>query len=174
MRALGWLFLASSLVASSGCLDSVLGVMLAPESVLGGLADNVTRSGAEMLNGAAEDLSSAAQTISELDSIIKDNPDAQNVDRLIALRDQLKAQPLSDTTTPSTQTGPKVLLARHAMDNPLLPLRAGDQLTVLPPGELPAPARGAVPRPDTIGVSSDFRPPTDKSYTLDMKPIRLR
>jgi hypothetical protein len=174
MRALGWLFLASSLVASSGCLDSVLGVMLAPEAVLGDLANNVTRSGTEMLNGAAEDLSSAAQTISELDNIIKDNPDAQNVDRLIALRDQLKAQPLSDTTTPQTQGGPKVQLARHAMDNPLLPLRAGDQLTVIPPGELPIPSRSTVPRPDTIGVISDFRPVTDKSYTLDMKPIRLR
>ena len=174
MRALGGLFLVSSLIASSGCLDSVLGVMIAPEAVLGDLVNTATRSGTDLLSGAAEDLSSAAQTISELDSIIKDNPDAQNVDRLIALRDQLKAQPLSDTTTPQTQSGPTVQLARHAMDNPLVPLRAGDQLTVIPPGEQLVPARGAAPRPDTIGVTSDFRPTTEKSYTLDMNPIRLR
>lgn len=173
MRAPGWLFLASSLVASSGCLDSVLGVMLAPEAVLGGLADNVTRTGAEVLTGAAEDLSSAAQTISELDSIIADNPDAQNVDRLIALRDQLKTTPLSDTTTPQTQTnGVKVAQARHAMDNPLIPRRAGDQLTVMPSGGRAVPPRGS--RSPTMDSSGNFRQSSDKSYTLDMTPIRLR
>lgn len=147
--------------------------MLAPESVVGGLADNLTRSGTEMLNGAAEDLSSAAQTISELDSIIADNPDAQNVDRLKALRDQLKANPLSDTTNPQVQQdlvkGPR---ARHAMDNPLVPRRAPDQLTVLPPGEQPVQLRGT--RSDAMGSGNRFGSPSDKSYTLDMKPVRLR
>lgn len=173
MRAPGWLFLASSLIASSGCLDSVLGVMLAPESVVGGLADNLTRSGTEMLTGAAEDLSSAAQTISELDSIIADNPDAQNVDRLKALRDQLKANPLSDTTNPQAQPDlAKEPRARHAMDNPLIPRRAPDQLTVLPPGEQPAQLRGT--RTDAMGSGNRLGSPADKSYTLDMKPVRLR
>lgn len=174
MRAAAWLLLASSPITLCGCLDSVLGVMLAPEAVLGGVADGVVRSGTDMLSQAGEDLSSAAQTVAELDRIIADNPDAQNVDRLKALRDQLKVQPLSDTTTPQTQPGPKEKLPRRSMDHPLLPRRGIDRITVVPPGELPPPPRNAPPRPDTIGVISDFRPPNAKSYTLDMKPVRLR
>jgi hypothetical protein len=174
MRAPGWLFLASSLIPLSGCLDSVLGVMLAPESVIGGLADGVTRSGAELLGQAGEDLSSAAQTVSELDQLIANNPDAQNVERLRALRDQLKTQPVSDTTAPQAPAGPPVVTARHAMDDPLLPRRAADQLVVVPPREHPETTRNASPRPDAIGVVSDFREETSRSYTLDMKPVRLR
>lgn len=174
MRASGWILLASSLVVLNGCLDSVLGVMLAPEAVLGGLADGVTRSGSEIISQVGEDLSSAAQTISELDRIIADNPDAQNVDRLTALREQLKNSPLSDTTVPQAQTGPVAPQARRSMDNPLIPHRAVDQIVVLPPGELPSPKRNAPSRPETIGIVSDFRSPTKKEYTLDIKPVRLR
>jgi hypothetical protein len=174
MRAPGWLFLILSMIATSGCLDSVLGIMLAPEAVLGDFASNVTRNSTDLLNQAGEDLSSAAQTVTELDHLIADNPDAQNVERLKALREQLIATPLSDTKTPQTQAGPKLPQARQAMNDPLIPRRGIDQLTVLPPGEIPKPSRRAPPRPDTIGVVSDFREPTTKSYTLDMKPIRLR
>ena len=82
--------LMGGLCTLTGCTSSILGTVLAPESVVSGAATGLAETGAETLSGASlNELADNGSTLAELDRILMENPNAVNSDRLRNLRDQL-------------------------------------------------------------------------------------
>jgi hypothetical protein len=171
MRALAFLILAGALVASSGCM-SVLGTLLAPESVVTTAADNFAVAGAQTLSGASlEELSSAGNTINELNQILQNNPDAVNADQIAALRDRMQDTGGRGTGPDQRQIAREPPAPRRASDQPL-PVRRGDQLKVSPPGDAGV-VRRPPSRPDTLPAGSALKDDGVPVHAMSLTPIRL-
>lgn len=172
MRWWNVVILGSALVITSGCTNSILGVLLAPESVVGGAASGLADAGAQTLSGASLDqLSDLGTTITELDRIIAENPDAVNADSLRKLRDQLKDGKSVDSGPDQRQALKEPPKPRRPFDTKM-PLRKGDQLKVRPPGESVA-LRRAPARPTTLPDGGTLRPDPTPVHSMSLNPVRL-
>lgn len=166
------LILGGALVATSGCTSSILGVLLAPEGVVGGAASELANAGAQTLAGASLDqLSDLGSTVTELDRILEENPDAVNADSLRRLRDQLKQGNSADTGPDQRQALKEPPKPRRHTDT-TMPVRKGDHLRVQPPGEAVA-LRRAPARPDTLPNGGALRPDPTPVHSMSLKPVRL-
>lgn len=173
MRWLNVIMLGSALTLTSGCTNSILGVLLAPEGVIAGGASSLAEAGAQTLSGASlEDLSDLGNTITELDRIIAENPDAVNADQLRGLRDHLKKNATAADSGPDQRVPLKEPPAPRRPTDAKLPVRKSDHLTILPPGEGKI-VRRAYPRPDTLPDGSALRPDPTPVHTMSLRPVRL-
>ena len=164
------LLLGSTLMGTSGC-GSILGVLLAPESVVGTAATGVAQAGAQTLSGASlDELSNAGNTVNELNRILQENPDAVNSDRLTSLRDSLQ-QNSKTTDADQRQIARDPPRPRRAIDTPM-PTRKGDALAVAPPGEF-ALVRRPASRPDTLPSGSALHEDPSPVHTMSLNPVRL-
>ncbi len=166
------LLFGGALLGSSGCTSSILGVMLAPESVVGGAASGIAEAGAQTLSGASlEELSDIGTTVGELDRILQENPDAVNSDRLRDMRDRIDKQSGKNSGPDQRQVAKEPPRPRRASDTPL-PHRKGDSLFVAPPGEVVVLRRPAS-RPDTLPTGSVLREDPRPVHVMSMKSVRL-
>ncbi len=167
-------------LAASGCADAMFGVLLAPEEVVGGAANAVASGGAQVLaSGSLNELTDTAQTLSDLDRIIKENP--QNSDQLTELRNSLAAQDPNAQTAPGATTAATwdgKAVAKRAMDqNTHLPSsrhRAPDRLHLDSDHDILERTRRAKERPDTLPEGSALRSEGGSSYAMSLDPIRLK
>lgn len=164
--------LGCALVITSGCTNAILGVLLAPESVVGSAATGLAEAGAKTLSGASlEELSDLGGTVAELDRIIAENPDAVNAEQLRVLRDQLKQGTPADSGPDQRQALKEPPKPRRPSDTKL-PVRRGDVFKIQPPGESLA-KRRAPPRPDTLPDGGTLRPDPTPVHTMSLQPVRL-
>lgn len=172
MRRWTVLILGGALLATSGCTSAILGVLLAPEAVVGGAASGLANAGAQTLAGASLDqLSDLGSTVTELDRILEENPDAVNAESLRRLRDQLKHGNPADTGPDQRQAVKEPPKPRRPTDT-AMPVRKGDHFRVQPPGESVA-LRRAPPRPDTLPHGGALRPDPTPVHSMSLKPVRL-
>lgn len=163
----------SALIGSSGCTNSILGVLLAPEGVVTGAAGSAAEAGARSLSGASlEELSDVGNTVSELDRILQENPDAVNSERLHDLRNRMEQQTGKNTGPDQRQVAKEPLRPRRASDTPM-PLRKGDALTVSPPGDMVV-LRRPPSRPETLPLGSALREDPRPVHAMSLKPVRLQ
>lgn len=160
------------MLLSSGCVGSIVKTLVAPESVVTEGGASLAEAGAKTLSGASLDqLANLNDTVTELDRIIQENPDAVNAEQLKLLRDTLKDGTSADTGPDQRQALKEPPKPRRHTDAPM-PLRKGDRLTVQPPGESIA-ARRSTGRPDTLPDGSGLRPDPTPVHTMSLRPIRL-
>jgi hypothetical protein len=166
------LVLGSGLMLTTGCTNSILGVLLAPESVVGGAASGLAEAGAQTLSGASlQDLSDLGSTITELDRIIAENPDAVNNESLRLLREQLK-QGKSADSGPDQRVALKEPPKPRRPTDTAMPVRKGDHLRIDPPGDSVA-LRRPPARPQTLPDGSTLRPDPTPVHTMSLQPVRL-
>jgi hypothetical protein len=138
----------------TGCLDTVLGVLLAPELVVVQSASQAAQSGAQSLTemGAGQ-IADASQAVTDLNRFIHENPDASNIEQLVATRDWLSK---------STETGKgKNGGAR------------GDRI-LLPPPRTPRPhLRSTQGCPDTLPDGGAIAAGREEPWMIDLEPVRL-
>lgn len=162
-----------------GCLEDVLGVMIAPVGVVSDAANQVASAGAQALSTApVSQLSDTAQALQDIDRLIKNTGDPESQARLAALRDQLAANqtqaqgnnPLGDFAHQNGGFAQRRALdamsganpnARHAL------------LTVVPPGPPSLAVRRPAPRPEPLSENSSLRSGDKPAYVLQVQPIRL-
>jgi hypothetical protein len=90
MKFIILIVLMGELFLLTGCTNSILGTVLAPQSVVGDAATDLAGAGAETLSGASlSELTNSGSTVAELDRILMENPNAVNSERLQNLRNQL-------------------------------------------------------------------------------------
>ena len=160
------------MVMTSGCTNSILGVLLAPESVIGGAATGLAEAGAQTLSGASlQELSDVGGTVAELDRILTENPDAVNVEHLRAMRDQLKDSKPADSG-PDQRVAMKEPPKPRRPTDTKMPVRHGDNFKVRPPGEITA-LRRPLPRPDTVPDGGSLRPDPTPVHMMSVNPVRL-
>ena len=161
--------LISVLICSTGC-TSILGTLLAPESVVGGAATSLAESGAQTLSGASlSELTNSDSTLAELDRIIQDNPDAVNTPRLRSLRDQMsQSAPANSGADPRQISNDDT--PRHNFKT-LLPKRKDDRLGLSP--DTQNYTRRSNNKPDTIPMGSAFYGNETPSYFMQFNPIRI-
>ncbi|MBA3699058.1 MAG: hypothetical protein H0W78_09405 [Planctomycetes bacterium] len=163
----------SALMLTSGCTNSILGVLLAPEGVIAGTASGLAEAGAQTLSGASlDDLSDLGNTVTELDRIIAENPDAVNADQLRGMRDHLKKNATAADSGPDQRRPLREAPAPRRPSDAKLPVRKSDNLTIQPPGEGMV-IRRAYPRPDTLPDGSSLRPDPTPVHTMSLRPVRL-
>ncbi len=168
-----FLLCGSVLIGSNGCTSAILGVLVAPESVVSSAAGGVAEAGAQTLSGASlAELSNVGSTVSELDQILKDNPDAVNSDRLRDLKSRLEQEGGKDSGPDQRQVAKEPPKPRRPTDTPL-PTRKGDTLAVTPPGDLVLLRRPAS-RPETVPTGSALREDPRPVHAMSMKPVRLQ
>ena len=161
--------LISALICSTGC-SSILGTLLAPESVVGGAATSLAESGAQTLSGASlSELTNSDSTLAELDRIIQDNPDAVNTDRLRSLRDQMSQSAPANSGAVQNQINNDDAPRRNYKT--LLPIRKDDRLALSP--ETQNITRRSNNKPDTIPMGSAFYEKGTPMYFMQFNPIRI-
>lgn len=172
MRWCGFLVLGGALVCCNGCVGSILKTLVAPESVVTDAAGSLAEAGAQTLSGASlEDLGNLNETVEEIDRILQENPDAVNTEQLKALRETLKNTSSANSGPDQRQALKQPPKPRRPTDAPL-PMRKGDRLAVMPPGEMPLGRRHAE-RPDTLPTGSSLKPDPTPVHTMSLKPVRL-
>jgi hypothetical protein len=161
--------LIGALICSTGC-SSILGTLLAPESVVGGAATSLAESGAKALSGASlSELTNSDSTLAELDRIIQDNPNAVNTDRLRSLRDQMsKSAPANSGAEQNKKNNDDAPRRNYKT---LLPNRKDDHLGLSP--EAQNITRRSNNKPDTIPMGSAFHEKGTPTYFMQFNPIRI-
>lgn len=150
-----WGILLFSSMTLTGCLDTVLGVLLAPELVIAQSTNQAAQSGAQSLTemGAGQ-IADAGQAMTDLDQLIRNSPDASNLEQLIATRDWLAK---------GAETGMGKRGGAH-----------GDHI-MLPPPRAPMPhLRSAQGCPDTLPDGGAIAAGRDEPWAITTAPIRLR
>lgn len=158
-----WALLVAAVLALTGCLQSTVGVLAAPQAVAGMQAARLV--------GQAGEAVDAASAVSDLDRILARHPEADNADELRGLRDQLAKQGTTQTGRPApTEPGEFDRRARHP-----LPTRDRPRLrTPKPTGEDEAvAAQRAEPRMFTTARTSSLRPEERRWYGMQVTPVRL-
>ncbi len=171
--------LAAACLALGGCLEDVLGVMLAPVGVVSDAANQVATAGAQSLASVpVSQLTDTAQALQDVDRLIKNNGDPEAQARLAALRDSLVAN--QNQAQGGTQLGDvahqnRASQARRAGDamagaDPYAPYAL---LTVKPPGPAGLAQRRPEPRPDAGSENSSLHAADRPAFVLQVQPIRL-
>jgi hypothetical protein len=165
------LLLVVFLLSQTGCAQSVLGVLLAPEAVVSNTAGNISRAGAETLSGLSLDQASQPdETSEEIDRIINENPNSPNAERLRNLKEQMAS------TSRQTGTRQQVIKEdpppRRPMDK-TVPKRKGDRISITPPAEQIAERRPPM-RPLAQPSASTIEPEVRPVHTLSTYPVRIQ
>jgi len=92
MRYAGWVTMMAACVVCQGCFGSMIAALTSPQSVVASTATALVDQGAAAINGANQ----AANTLSDIDRILSDNPNAVNHGELMALRDELGKRSIPD------------------------------------------------------------------------------
>jgi len=171
--------LAAACLVLGGCLEDVLGVMLAPVGVVSDAANQVAAAGAQTLaNAPVSQLTDTAQALQDVDRLIRNSGDPDAQARLAALRDQLIAN--QNQAQGSTQLGDVAHQAqgsgaRRANDGMVAadPGARRALLTVNPPGPAGAAVRRPEPRPEPLSENSSLRSADKPAFVLQIQPIRL-
>jgi hypothetical protein len=159
MRSLRLLILLAGCLGTGGCLQSVLAVILAPESVVGSAANSAARTGAEALSESGLDDATAA--VQDIDRLLKEYPNADNATRLKALKDQLERD--ASAQAGGVDGAGKRQIARQQ----------GDMLLIDPPGDAVIPRRSVRPRPAVLPTGRGLIPEAEPDHLLLMDPIRV-
>ncbi len=176
LRLVSWFLLASSVFLTSGCLDTILGVMLAPEAVVAGTAQQAAQAGAQTLaDSGLNDLTSTAAAVQDVDRILHNTSDPTEQAKLQSLRDKLVdnekqaegTSPLSSYTHQDQQSQ----LRRPADAMTINPRAQRDSLTVVPPE--PSDDRRPPPRPDVLPDNSSLQPDAPHGIAISLQPVRL-
>ena len=164
--------LLGGLCALTGCTSSILGTLLAPESVVGGAATGLAETGAETLSGASlNELADSGSTLAELDRILMENPNAVNSDRLKNLRDQLNTTSTTGTSGPVSGISKKESLRRNN-DKPF-PHGKGDYFSIKPP-ENKSKNNRLSNRPNTIPMGYSLHEDYQSVHFMKFNAIRLQ
>ncbi len=176
VRILAWLVIGSGALGSAGCLQTLVGAMIAPESVAAAGASGGVNALASAVSG--EDLGSmtdVASTAADIDRILAAHPDAVNRPELEALRDELKMKSMPEAAhhrEGSAAAEPDRLAERDRrvtvpIDHDMQP----DALVIeTPPPRKRGPSKGpeAFPEPTNLDC---WQP---QWHVLDTEPVRLR
>ena len=166
------ILLLMALLSQTGCTQSVLGVLLAPEAVVGGVANSLASAGAEALSATSvSQLSSQEATMNEIDRMLKENPDMPNADRLRELQESMRGTP-KDTGVGQRQIVKELPPPRRPMDKKL-PMRKGDLFSISTPASSPATRRPPM-RPDTQPKATTLKPENQPIHTMSFYPIRIQ
>jgi hypothetical protein len=177
VRLATWLVLVAACLGIGGCVDSILGVMLAPEAVVAGAAGQVAQAGADTLAGAGLDnLANTTQAIQDVDRILHNTSDPAAQERLSALRDKLvenQKASAGDSPLSSVTHQDPVFLLRRPRDgmNGARPVSPRDQLTVDPPGV--SDMRRPPGRPDVLAENASLKPDVPHGITVSLQPVRI-
>lgn len=172
MQWCGLIVLGGVVLCCNGCVGSVLKTLVAPESVVTDIGNDLIKTGAKTISDASlDELANVNDTVKELDRILQENPDAVNTEQLKALRDSLRETSSADSGPDQRQPLKEPPKPRRHTDAPF-PLRKGDRLTVLPPGEITS-SRRPTGRPDTVPDGSSLKPDPTPVHTMSLKPVRL-
>ena len=154
----------------TGCTNSILGTLLAPESVVSGTATNLAEAGAETLSGASlNELTNTGSTLAELDNIIMENPNAVNIDRLQKTRDQI-----SQTNTTNNKLISRDKSGEYTRrNNKTLPAGRGDFLSIKPPASKGKASR-LNDRPSTIPMGFTLYEDYQPVHSMKFDSIRIR
>ena len=175
-RGVQLIILGLMCLASGGCLEDVLGVMLAPESVVGDAANNVASTAAQSLSGLqAGQLTDTAQALQDVNRLIQNSGDPDAQARLAALRDQLIANQnlaqggsqLGDFTHADLTGGQRRPL--DGMSSILIPAAPATVTMQLPSDSTRRPQA----RPDVLESNSALQHDDAPSFMLSLKPVRL-
>jgi hypothetical protein len=148
------ILLLSSLTLT-GCLDTVLGVLLAPELVVAQSVNQAAQAGAQSLTemGAGQ-IADAGQAVTDIDRLIRNSPDASNLEQLVATRDWLAQR---------SETGKGKRGGAH-----------GDRI-LLPPPRSPMPHLRCVQGcPDTLPDGGAIAAGREEPWAITTNPVRLR
>jgi hypothetical protein len=171
--------LAAACLTLGGCLESILGVMLAPVGVVSDAANQVASAGAQGLASVpVGQLTDTAQALQDVDRLIKNSGDPDAQARLASLRDSLIAN--QNQAQGGTQLGDFAHQdgAGHAR-------RAGDGmidadpralhalLTVNPPGAASLAQRRPAAWPEPLSENSSLRSADKPAFVLQVQPIRI-
>jgi hypothetical protein len=166
------ILLLVALLSQTGCTQSVLGVLLAPEAVVGGAANSLASTGAEAISATSVSrLSSQEATQNEIDRFLKENPDAPNADRLRELQESMRGTP-KDTGVVQRQMTKELPPPRRPMDKKL-PVRKGDLFSISTPSSSPATRRPPM-RPNTQPTAATLKPENQPIHTMSLYPIRVQ
>lgn len=157
----------------TGCTSSILGTVLAPESVVTGAATGLAETGAETLSGASlNELADSGSTVAELDRIIMENPNAVNSDRLRNLRDQLNTTSTPDSSNSQSYGVSKQKKYSRNNEKPL-PYGKGDKFSVKPP-ENKSKNNRLSSRPNTIPMGYSLHEEVQSVHFMKFNTIRLQ
>ena len=171
--------LAIACLALGGCLEDVLGVMLAPVGVVSDAANQVAATGAQTLASVpVGQLTDTAQALQDVDRLIKNNGDPEAQARLATLRDSLIAN--QNQAQGGSELGDfahhnSAARARRAGDGmvPADPYAPFALLTVNPPGTASLALRRPEPRPEAASENSSLRAGDKPAFVLQVQAIRL-
>jgi hypothetical protein len=173
------MLLAAACLALGGCLEDVLGVMLAPVGVVSDAANQVAATGAQTLASVpVGQLTDTAQALQDVDRLIKNNGDPDAQARLATLRDSLIAnqnQAQGNLALGDVSHQNSAGQARRAADgmagaDPFAPFAL---LTVNPPGPASLAQRRPEPRPYASSENSSLRVADKPAFVLQVQPIRI-
>jgi hypothetical protein len=165
--------LMGGLYILTGCTSSILGTVLAPESVVSGAVTGVAETGAETLSGASlNELADSGSTVAELDRILMENPNAVNSDRLQNLRDQLNTTSTSDNNSSQISGVSKNKKFIRNNEKPL-PYGKGDYFRVKTP-ENKGKNNRLSSRPDTIPMGYSLYEEFQPVHFMKFNVIRLQ
>jgi hypothetical protein len=162
------LVLMGELFLLSGCTSSILGTLLAPESVVGDAATDLAATGAETLSSASlSELTNSSSTVAELDRILMENPNAVNSERLQSLRDQLNA------TDKSNQTAGMSNKKGYRNNEKPLPHGKGDYISIKKAEDKSKKARKNT-YPSTIPMGYSLYEEYQPVHFINLNAIRLQ
>lgn len=157
----------------TGCTSSILGTVLAPESVVSGAVTGVAETGAETLSGASlNELADNGSTVAELDRILMENPNAVNSERLQNLRDQLNTTSTSDSSSSKTSGLSKNKKFSRNNEKPL-PHGKGDYIRVNPLENKNKNNRLSS-RPNTIPMGYSLYEEFQSAHFMKFNAVRLQ
>jgi hypothetical protein len=154
--SLMWSLLLISSLLLMGCMETVLGVLLAPEMVIAESANQAAQAGAQSLTTMGVDqIADTGQAIADLSRIIRDNPDAANIEQLIVTRDRIAQG--SNVGNKKTRGGAR-----------------GDRI-MLPPPRTPMPnLRSAQGCPDLLPDGGAISASREEPWMIATDPVRLQ
>ncbi|MBA3709324.1 MAG: hypothetical protein H0W83_10970 [Planctomycetes bacterium] len=177
-RIVAGMLLAAACGSSQGCLQTLVGAMVAPEAVAMQGASGAVDAVAAAAVGPDDlaTLSDTSSTARDLNRILMDHPDAVNRPELEALRNELDQ---SNQATASDREGSaaeeavrraeadrRVVMTEPASDDPA----KSDQLVIASPATA---SRRAPPRPQPYPDPVHFDPWQPFQYQMALGPVRL-
>jgi hypothetical protein len=181
MRSRGLFLLLVSCLLSGGCVDRLLGLIMAPQSAAAAGAAKAAQAVASGPTGESLDsLGKPNNTVSDLDRILNQHPDAENAGKLRQLRDQLHQQaPLENKNKQSdrgsNRSGPVVEERQRESDRRVKvpPRRTGDRVDLDVP-DMTGGKRGLGPdHPPAVADTGLVDPWQPRQHQMSTEPVRL-
>jgi hypothetical protein len=164
----------------SGCLDQVLGVLVAPTSVVGDAAGQASQAAAASVSASSAAIASTTSVVSDINHVIDNSSDPQTQSRLSDLSNKLQLNNDQKTGTdsmanhaPPHQQQVHLRRPNDGMNNDRLRTSAADALKINPPGPYAASVRRLDPGPDVLAEDSSLRVKDHQSFLMNLQPVRL-